>query len=166
MWLVHMEESDSCRIMHAGNGREYGLLELPNFSVDVYCAETRTVYEFFGCFYQRHKGQPFRDVSTMSGETLAARYESMISQLEQITLAGYKVRIQWEREFDDARIVKPKPKLLTHPIVDQSPLITRDSLHGGRTEAMRLHCKVREDETIQYVDVMSLYTYASISSSR
>ena len=46
-----------------------------------------------------------------------------------------------------------------HPIVEQSPLMTRDALYGGRTEAMCIHHKTREDETIQYVDVMSLYPY-------
>ena len=50
MWLLHMEETDSCQIMHATNGREYRLPELPRFSVDGYCAETRTVYELLGCF--------------------------------------------------------------------------------------------------------------------
>jgi len=34
-----------------------------------------------------------------------------------------------------------------------------DAVYGGRTEAMRLHYKVHENETIQYVDVMSLYHY-------
>ena len=49
--------------------------------------------------------------------------------------------------------------MLTHHIVEQSPLYTRDALYGGRTEAMRLYYKVSENETIQYVDVMSLYPY-------
>ena len=49
-----------------------------------------------------------------------------------------------------------KPELPTHPIVEQSPLHTRDALNGGRTEAMLLHYKVRENEKIQYVDFMSL----------
>ena len=35
--------------MHFRNGREYRLPELPNFSVDGYCTETNTIYEFFGC---------------------------------------------------------------------------------------------------------------------
>ena len=43
--------------------------------------------------------------------------------------------------------------------MEQSPLYTRDALYGGRTEAMRLHYKVRENEPIQYVEVMSLYPY-------
>jgi len=34
MWLLHMEQTDGCRIMHARNGREYSLPELPKFFVD------------------------------------------------------------------------------------------------------------------------------------
>jgi len=51
--------------------------------------------------------------------------------------------------------VRQKPQLLTHPIVQQSPLRTRDALYGGRTEAMCLYRKARENKTFQYVDVMS-----------
>jgi hypothetical protein len=39
-------------------------------------------------------------------------------------------------------------------------LRTTDALFGGRTEAMRLHYKVKEgEETIQYVYVMNLYPW-------
>ena len=148
------------QVKHARNGREYRLPEIPNFRVDGYFEETRMVYEFYGCFYHGHTCQPFRDVSTMSGETQADRYERTMTRLEQITRAGYEVRIQWECEFDDSGIVRQKPELLTHPIVDQTPLKTRDALYGCRTEAMRLHHEAREDEEpIQYVDVISLYPY-------
>ena len=67
----------------------------------------------------------------------------------------YQFNVQWECEFDDAE----KPELLTNPIVRQSPLCKRDALYGGRTGAMRLHYKLRENETVQYVDIMSLYPY-------
>ena len=70
-------------------------------------------------------------------------------RLEQKTRAGYLVKVQWECEFDDARMLA----------VQQSPLRNRDALYGGRNEDMRLHDKARENETIQYADVMSLYTY-------
>jgi hypothetical protein len=46
LWLLHMEQTDGCRILHARNGLEYRLPELPFYSVDGYCVETRTVYEF------------------------------------------------------------------------------------------------------------------------
>jgi len=45
IWLLHMEQSDGVKIMHGRNGREYKVPELPRFSVDVYCSQTRTVYE-------------------------------------------------------------------------------------------------------------------------
>ena len=90
-------------------------------------------------------------------ETLAARYEQTMARLEQITRAGYKVKVQWEYAFDDAG--EAKPELLAHSTVCNSPLCTRGALYGGRTEAMRLQYKAREGETIQYVDGMRLYPY-------
>jgi len=66
----------------------------------------------------------------------------------------------WECEFDASKMVGRKPQLLTHPLVNHSPLYTRDALYGGRTDAMRLHYKIEEDvETIQHCDVMSLYNF-------
>ena len=109
-----------------------------------------------GCNYHGHTCQPFRDVTTMVGDTLAERYERAMARIVQIAGAGYRVEVQWECEFDE----KIQSELQTHPLVQHAHLKTRDALYGGRTEAMRLHCKIREgEETIQYVDVMSLYPY-------
>jgi len=159
MWLLHMEQTDEVRIMHTRNGREYRLPQLPHLSVDCYCPETNTVYEFFGCFFHGHTCQKFRDVRTMSGDTLAERYERTMYRLKQITRAEYQVEFLWECEFNESGLVKQKPELVIHPIVQQSQLYTHHALYGGRTEATRLHYKARENETIQYVDVISLYPY-------
>ena len=78
-----------------------------------------------------------------------------MARVEQITRAGYQVRIQWECEFDDAGVVNQKPEMLKHPIVEQSPLHILVVLYGVRTEVMRLYYKVSENEATQYVDVMS-----------
>jgi len=62
MWILHVKEDDRCKILHSRNGREYRFPELPHFTVDGYCAETRTVREFMGCFFHGCvKCQPFRD---------------------------------------------------------------------------------------------------------
>jgi len=71
MWLLHIEETEGLKIMHCRNGREYKPPELPRPSVDGYCLETNTVYEFFGCFWHGHSCQLFRDVTNLSGDTLA-----------------------------------------------------------------------------------------------
>jgi len=96
-------------------------------------------------------------VKTLGGETLAKRYEQTLARIELIKRAGYHVKIQWGCKFDEAKIVEQKPELLLHPIVKHAFLITWDALYGGRTEAMRLHYKIREgEESVQYCDVMSL----------
>jgi len=73
MWLLHMEETDGVQIKHCRNGQEYSLRELPRFSVGGYCPDTNTLYEFFGYFWHGHTCQSFRDVATLSGDTMAER---------------------------------------------------------------------------------------------
>jgi hypothetical protein len=64
----------------------------------------------------------------------------------------------WECDFEET--LRLRPELLTHGLVESGPLRTRDALCGGRTEAMRLHYRVKEsEETIRYVDVMTLYSW-------
>ena len=55
-------------------------------------------------------------------DTLAERYEKTMTRIEQITAAGYTVRMMWECIFEAEKIVEQKPELLTHPIVRHSPL--------------------------------------------
>ena len=65
---------------------------------------------------------------------------------------GYTLNSIWECEFYD--ILKTRPDLHHQPAVK-----ARDALYGGRTEAMRLHYKMNDNETIQYCDIMSLYPF-------
>jgi hypothetical protein len=78
-------------------------------------------------------------------------------RLEQITRVGNQVKVQWECLFDNAGIATPE--LLGHTTVCKSPLFTRDTQYGGLNEAVRLHYRAREGETIQYVFVTSLYPF-------
>jgi hypothetical protein len=81
-----------------------------------------------------------------------------MARLAKITEAGYRVEVQWECDCDKG-IWESYPELEAHPIVLHEPLNTRDALYWGLTEAMRLQYKAAQGETIQYVDVMSLYPY-------
>ena len=82
--------------------------------MDGYCAETRTIYEFLGCYYHGCNFQPFRGVKTLaSGEMLAARYEQTMARIEQLKSAGYAVKVQWECEFEGAN-----DDLQRHPLSD------------------------------------------------
>ena len=154
-WLLYREQSDSCTTRHARNGREYRPPELPNLSVDGFYAETRTVYEILGCVFHGHTCLPFRDVTNLAKDTLAERYEETMARLQRITSTGYTVEVVWECQFDKD-ILPHHQELKQHPIVQHTPLNTRDALYGGRTQAMVLHYVIREGEMIQYCDIMSL----------
>ena len=158
MCLVYIEQLDGCRIMHGRNGREYRLPALRHLSVVGFCKETNTVYEFCGCYWQGHSCVPYLDVTAGAGDTLAQRYEQPIARLEQITQVGYQVEVQWECDFDKG-ILAEHPELKLHPAVQHRQLNTREALYGGHTEAMRFHHKAGDRETIQYVDMVSLYPY-------
>jgi hypothetical protein len=100
-WLKLEERKEGKRILHGSNGKERELPELPVIRVDGLCEETRTVYEFMGCYWHGHTSMPFRDVATLcGGDTLAERYEQAMARLERVTSAGYTVKVQWECEFD------------------------------------------------------------------
>jgi G:T-mismatch repair DNA endonuclease (very short patch repair protein) len=55
---------------------------------------------------------------TLGGDKLAERYEQTMARIEHINQAGYRVKTQWESEFDE------RPELLVHPIIKYAPLIT------------------------------------------
>ena len=160
MWLVYREHTDGCTIRHARNGRGYSPPELPRMRVGGFCAEKRTVYEFFGCPYHGHTCLPFRDVTTLGGDTLAQRYEQTMTRLQRITGAGYTVMLVRECKFDKD-ILQRHPEMKHYPIVQHAPLNKRDVLYGGRTGAMVLHYAIRKGETMQYYDVTNASTPSS-----
>ena len=71
-----------------------------------------------------------RDVTTGAGDTLDECYKKTMARLEQITQARYQVEVQWECDFDKGSLAG-HPQLKTHPIIQHSPLNTRDALYRG-----------------------------------
>ena len=59
MWLVYREQMDGYRKTHSRNGREYSFPALPRWSVDGFCEETNTVYEFCGSYCYGHTCLPY-----------------------------------------------------------------------------------------------------------
>ena len=100
MWLVYREQTNGRIVMHARNGRECRTPELSRLNVDGFCAEIRTVYEFFDCLFHGHICLPFRDVTNLGVDILTERYEQIMARLERVTSAGYTVELVWESPFD------------------------------------------------------------------
>jgi G:T-mismatch repair DNA endonuclease (very short patch repair protein) len=156
LWMKYLETNYPFHIRYAGNGREYRLPELPNLKVDGFC-ENKEVFSFNGCFYHGYHCLRNRDVPIIgsTSETLEDRYNRTMARLDQIVSAGYVCHVMWECEFD--RILKENPAL--EKCDNDEPIILRNSLYGGRTEATKLYCKTGDKTRIKYFDIMSLYPY-------
>jgi len=81
-----------------------------------------------------------------------------MARLQQIRNAVYTVEVVWESQFDKD-ILPHHPELKQHPIVQHTPLNTRDALYEVRTEVVVLHYAMREGEKIQYCNILSLYSF-------
>jgi len=56
--------------------------------------------EFCGFFWHGRTCLPFRDVTTVAGETLAERYEHTMARIGQIMRAAYEIEFMCECDFD------------------------------------------------------------------
>jgi hypothetical protein len=128
--------------------------------VDGYDEASRTVYEFYGCYWH---GCPdcYPNLTTEKHphrvqKTYQDLYEETERRAKALEDQGYTVISILEHEFD--RIVQQNPQLeqFIQDLDIQDPLNPRDALYGGRTNAMRLYC---EEGDMRYVDVCSLYPY-------
>ena len=165
-WYNHRLRADTTsqdRIRHVHNGGE---VRLEGELVDGYDASTRTVYEYNGCFFHGCPDCfPKNRVSTVSrlrsDRTMQECFKATLIKRKKLESAGYTVVTKWECQW--LRDMKDNETLRS--FVDRhlpiSPLEPRDAFFGGRTNAVKLHHRVIEGETIRYQDVTSLYPWVN-----
>ena len=72
-WLTWEAAKNGCAIRHQVNGREKRIGKLP---VDGWCPETRTAYQFHGCFFHGcPKCYDKNETNSMNGKTMATLLE-------------------------------------------------------------------------------------------
>ena len=166
-WLVWEEKERTFQIKHASNGKEgivRGNLKVGGFYKNEDTGEEH-VWEYQGCFYHgcrscfrinREKAlhnDPFNTMNT--------RYENTMVKLKKLKELGFVVHVMWGCKW--RRTMKNNENiaeyLKKHPMCRKDPINPRDALYGGRTNAVKLHYKVKKGEKIKYLDVCSLYPY-------
>ncbi|CAH1240719.1 Hypp6075 [Branchiostoma lanceolatum] len=169
--IVFRAFRDGVHIQHVNNGGEKRVC---GRKVDGFCEETKTVYEYNGCFY--HGCQTCFKPSTRNpvNDTLMIElYMDTLRKKRMIERTGLVYAEMWTHEFD--KIKENDPDYTDYrqrcPIVAQTPaerdgiefLNPRDAFFGGRTNATKLYAKVTpgRGETIEYVDFTSLYPYVN-----
>ncbi|XP_061181223.1 uncharacterized protein LOC133189847 [Saccostrea echinata] len=156
-WLSWMSHQTGSHIQHARNGGE---VKIGSYTVDGYQEATRTVYEFYGCYWH---GCP-TCYPNLQTESHPHRTQFTYEQLHEETLRrssvleemGYSLRSIWEHEFDQEVQREVTLQNYVRDLDIPDPLNPRDALYGDRTNATKLYC---EEGDMRYVDVCSLYPY-------
>ncbi|XP_067660620.1 uncharacterized protein [Haliotis asinina] len=168
-WIMH--QHPGLHIQHARNGGEAGFDggDGSRYTVDGYDANTRTVYEYLGCFwhgctrcYKTDRCVPHATLGTAPWE----RFHHTMYQLGVLRQHPDidQVVTQWECDFlkeqKDNEDLRAFLTTLQGPHAYlPDPLDPREAFFGGRTNATKLYYEAKEEEEIKYVDVCSLYPY-------
>ena len=147
-WLSYISEKEDLYIEHVRNGGEK---RVEPYSLDGYCEETNTAYEFQGCFWH---GCPecFKDrdtVNPVSQKTMEELYMNTKKKVKFLKDQGFRVVEKWgcelEKELEDDE--EMKQFFDQNKIID--PLQPRDAFYGGRTNAAKLVHECQGNEKIK-----------------
>ena len=149
-------------VQHVGNAGEVHIP--PVGFVDGYCHDTRTVYEFQGCFthgcptcypnrhepHVRHFDRTLQDV-----------YEATQQKIQRLKDRGYTVVQMWECQWARLKDTSSDIRTFVAQLQFTDPLNPRDAFCGGRTNAVKLYHHVTPTQKIHYIDVTSLYPWVN-----
>jgi hypothetical protein len=100
LWLKFMELYHGVTIQHAENNIEYKIPNTP-FKADGYCAETNTIYEFYGDFWH---GNPKvfepNKLNRVTKCTFNQLYNATMTREDTIRNLGYNVVSIWEYDWN------------------------------------------------------------------
>ena len=115
-WLTWEAAKNGCTIRHQVNGREKRIGKLP---VDGWCAETRTAYQFHGCYFHGCTNcyEP-QETNTLNGKTMA---ELLADTKKHTTYLRRHVKVveMWECDWKRERDPPPRQKwkMTSHSII-------------------------------------------------
>ncbi|GBN55848.1 hypothetical protein AVEN_260642-1 [Araneus ventricosus] len=139
---------------------EYGRGEkiIHGIHVDGYCEETKTVFEFHGCFFHGCEVCFNRDdINPVSKIPMWALLKKTKERAAKIRSSGFNLKEMWEHDFlrmkrNDISLKEFRSQL---EIVER--MNPRDAFYVGRTTATRLSY----DGEAKYIDFTSLYPYVN-----
>ena len=103
-WITTIELTDNVSIQHARNTGEF---KIPNtrYKADGYCAETNTIYEFWGDFWH---GNPLHhaadDINPIAKKTFGELYKKTQLKRAKIIELGYNLVEIWESDWSSMKV--------------------------------------------------------------
>ncbi|XP_053390656.1 uncharacterized protein LOC128553502 [Mercenaria mercenaria] len=159
-WIQGIAYKHDTKIQHALNGGEQ---QIGPYFVDGFDKETKTMYEFLGCWTHGCKEcYPKETKNPYSMQTMETLYKNTFERFVVLQQQGYNIRYIWEYQFNNSY----KIDLVYKSLIDRfyphlEPIEPRDALFGGRTNAVHLYHEVDEttNQEIKYADIYLLYPY-------
>jgi len=136
-WLKYISAKEKLNIRHACNGGEVAIsAKGRRHKVDGYCEETKTIYQFHGCYFHGCKAcydeLAINKVSQYNMKYLYKRTKSIEKVLQD---EGFTIVTIWEHDFD-------RNKEMRATAIDEYDLVEtpkiRDCFYGGRCEPVKL----------------------------
>ncbi|XP_051782587.1 uncharacterized protein LOC127527551 [Erpetoichthys calabaricus] len=161
-WLLYLCETEKLNIRHALN---LGEVKKGSFYLDGYAVVKGipTAFEFAGCFY--HGCPECYDLNSthpLTGMTCAVMYQKFMRKLEILrTKFNLDVRMLWEHSWETMKKQDLRLQTFLKHCNFPQRIQPRDSLFGGRTNAIKLYHKAVGPEQIHYYDFTSLYPFVN-----
>ena len=160
-WIEFISYQTKSKILHSANGGEKQIFddELGKvYYVDGFDENENIVYLFYGCLYHAcplcfdsNSKHPFCTELEMRDV-----YQKTIDREKRLQDMGYIVKTIWKHDYkklkesDEMKIFLDEFELVT----DIDP---RDAFFGGRVNGFKLFRNAKPNETIEFIDVTSLY---------
>ena len=154
-WLTRESDRTGCTIRHQGNGREKRVGKL---LVDGWCAETRTAYQFHGCYFHGcPKCYDHEETNTLNGKTmvtLLANTKKHTAYLRRHVKVVEMWECTWKRERD------PPPRQKWQ--MTQQQIIT--AVVDGRLFGM-VECDLHVPEHLQdhFAEMQPIFKNATVT---
>ena len=157
-------------IKHATNGGE---VKVGPYSLDGFDRENNVAYEFFGCAFHGcptcypgpgqdvrhfHPHDPSRTMRELYAQTQRRLHDLRTKYDVQNIVTVWECQVEKQRRDNDD-MEEFFNALETNGWPYPEPLFPRDAFFGGRTNAIQLIARPKENEEIRYLDVVSLYPY-------
>lgn len=160
-WLAYESHKRGIRIQHGRNGGEK---KVESYYLDGYDEESKTAFEFDGCFYHGHNlCYPGYLKNKISGRTMQELFDKTLEKRKYLEASGLNLVHIWECEFNQQ--LKSNGEMAAYvkqlPFAEEEPLNPRDAFFGGRVNATKLLVNAKEDEKIKYLDFTSLYPWVN-----
>ena len=164
LWLKYLSFKYSIFIEHAKN---IGEKQCGKYFLDGFCDQNKTIYEFHGCYWHGctmcYNSLTYNTVKQMYQFAVNSQHRSRIDFIKK-ELSDYKIVELWEHEWDVMCITDIELVNFLKFNSIEPPLIPRDSLYGGRTQAYILYHKCKENERIDYIDYTVNISFKNIKN--